>query len=126
PYRPCRRARLEIERHDGDPAELVLPGRQQGIAALAGLDVDPELGAGLRPRRRPAEDRRKLVLLDAGEDGARVAEVGGSLLAIGGLFHEAPGVADHQLGQRAYVLDVVELAAGGARDRVQEIEVDGV
>src|SRR5205823_12899550 len=67
PGGPGARAGLEVDGQRRRPAELVLPRGEQRVAALAGVDVEPELGARLRPRRRPARDGRQILLRETRE-----------------------------------------------------------
>src|SRR3989442_1374965 len=70
PRRPGRAAPLEVDGQGGGPPELVLPGREQRVLPLAGLDPETHLGAPLRARDRPARHPGQLVLRDAGQDRA--------------------------------------------------------
>src|SRR5439155_19360190 len=110
----------------GGPAELVLPGRQQRVLTLAGLDPETDLGARLRARDRPARDLGQLVLRDAGQDRAARRQARRRLAAVRRRVHQVLEIADHELRERLHVRDVVESAAGGGRYLVQQIQVHRV
>src|SRR5437773_785826 len=115
PRRPGRAAPLEVDGQGGGPPELVLPGREQRVLPLAGLDPEAHLGARLRPRDRPARHPGQLVLRDAGQDRAARGQARRRLAVVRRRVHQVLRVADHELRERLHVLDVVESAAGGPR-----------
>src|SRR2546426_986401 len=108
PRRPGRAAPLEVDGQGGGPPELVLPGREQRVLPLAGLDPETHLGAPLRPRDRPARHPGQLVLRDAGQDRAARGQARRALAAVRPRGHQVLRVADHELRERLHVLDVVE------------------
>src|SRR5207247_1268724 len=113
PRRPGCAAPLEVDGQGGGPPELVLPGREQRVLPLAGLDPETHLGARLRPRDRPARHPGQLVLRDAGQDRAARGHARRRLAVVRRRVHQVLRVADHELLERLHVLDVGKGAAGG-------------